>query len=440
MSNIKFSDTEVEATYLSECLKGPEYFKQIPESWLTEDINKKCYQELKKFLGPPYNTYPSIDVIFEKVEDLDVKLRLKEISSIKISRREVNVKIYDLFEMYATRRVYDVASTIPNALEQTRVEEVVRAKIRELSELVNPFEAGLRTRGFIHESAPARWDRYRKIEANPNDASRLPFGIFELDKATGGGIKKGHIALFFGISGGYKTRVKANVAYNSAFLEKKDVMVITLEVPKEDYEMIIDSRHTLLDFTSINNGALGEARSSYRKSLVDMSRIKPSLYLVDIPGSATSLDITLEAELYYSKFGKYPDEIVLDYINEMEPIGPWKSTSEKFKNMGTEIRRGCRSYNYGFVSSMQENKEGKKIKEREKVGTEHIGESFNFQNVCHLIVHLFQDAEGIDESMNQLNMSIKKNRYGPKNITFAVFASGVYNYVGDRKLILPSSI
>jgi len=432
---IKFNDFDIEKYLISACLKGPAYWRNFPESWLHDSISKSSYKELKKFLTPPYSTYPSIEVATEKVEDVDVKLFLKEVSSINVDPSQLNIKLYDLFEMYATRKVYDSIKKIPNDLEKTKVEEVIRARIAEWAELVNPFEAGNRDRGFIYESAKARWDRYRTIEKNPNFIEKYPFHIADLDRITNGGLRKTQIVAFFASSGGLKSKLKANLAYNFAFLDNRDVMVMTLEIPKDDYECIVDSRNALLHYNEIINGDLKDSKESYRQSLISIAQQKPPLYIVDIPDKATSADIITESELYFTKFGKYPDVVILDYVNEMEPLLGYNNTSEKFKNLGVEIRRVARTYKYGFITSMQENREGKKIKDKEKVGTEHIGESHYFQNVCHVVAYLYQDEEGIDEATNQLHISIKKNRYGEKNKTFSVFANPSLNYIGDRRIV-----
>lgn len=432
---IKFEDFDIEKAVLSACLQGPEMWRNFPESWLANSLSVQTYLEFKKFLKAPYSTYPSLDLVLEKTENLDVKLFVKEISSIKVELKDLNIKLYDLFEMYATRKVYDSIKSIPNDLEKTKVEEVIRGRVAEWAELINPFEAGSRERGFIYESAQIRWEKYRAVEKNPQSRKVYSFGISDLDKYISGGLAPGQIVVFFASSGGMKTKTKANLAYNFSYLDKADVMVVTLEVPKSDYEHIIDSRHALLDFNSIKEGTLKTSRETYRQSLIQVYSEKPSLYIVDVPDKATSADLITETELYYTKFGKYPDILILDYINEMEPLESWGNTSEKFKNLGVEIRRVVRTYKYGFVSSMQENREGKKVKDKSKVGTEHMGESHYFQNVCNTVIYLYQDSEGVDEISNQLHMSIKKNRYGDKNVSFSVFANPALNYVGDRRIV-----
>jgi hypothetical protein len=81
---------------------------------------------------------------------------------------------------------------------------------------------------------------------------------------------------------------------------------------------------------------------------------------------------------------------------------------------------------------MQENREGAKKKDKEKSGLENIGESHYFSNVCHLVVHLYRDEADVVE--NALHWSVKKNRYGPKDLSFLTYANAAYNYVGDRQI------
>ena len=437
---IKFEDVDIERAVIAACLNGVEYWKNVPEAWFYNDICKKTYRELKSFLKAPYNTYPTTELVFEKSENVDVKLFVKEVSTIKLDHTIINTRVYDLFEMYAARKVYDIAQTVPNDLEKTRVEEVVRAKMRELAELVNPFEVGQRKRGFIYESAKARWERYRDVERDPALLKRIPYGIRGLDENTNGGTKPGHITLFYARSGGYKTKVKSNIAYNMAFMDKMDVIYISLEVPIEECMDIIDSRNALINFDGITASNLDEtSREKYRQALSRLCDTKPSLYFTDIPGDATTADLIGETELYYITNGKYPQVLFLDYINEIDPVTPWggTNTGAKFKNVGKELRHFARTYKIATISSMQENKKARdEKKHKEKIDLEHIGESYSMANVCHLVVNLYQDEDGNDEASNTLNWGIKKNRYGKSHINFQTFINPAINYVGDRTLIL----
>ena len=440
--SVKFEDPEIEHYVLAALLKGADYWKDVPPDWFKDDTSRKTYIELRKFLGEPYYTYPTADLVVEKSTDVDVQLLVQELTVLPIEKREVNVRIQDMFDMYASRQALIISESIPDDLGKRPIKELVRDKIVQLSDLLNPFEVGQIKRRFIFDGAIERWETYKEIEANPLRRPGMRYHISELDRLTNGGLRKTHIALLFAESGGYKTKTLANIAYNLAFLERKDVMVVTLEVPLHDYEHIIDSRHSYLDWNVITTGRLDPgAKTQYRNALIQIHTQRPRLYIVDIPGGSTSADLIRELEKYYTKFGKYPDVVVLDYINEMSPVNVGQgSTSEKFKNLGVEIRQITRSYGPAFIGAMQENREGKKIKDKEKIGVEHIGESHYFQNVCHLVVHLWQDADGLDDANNTLNWAIKKNRYGAKHRSFVTFANPSINYIGDRMISKPEGV
>jgi replicative DNA helicase len=242
-------------------------------------------------------------------------------------------------------------------------------------------------------------------------------------------------------TGEYKTLTKLSLAYNFAFIERKDTMVLTLEVPgsgdQRDYQMMIDSRHSLLEFSDIVAGKLNVTRSVYREKLMDINDQRYPLYIVDIPDKATSADVIKELELYFAKTGKYPEVVVIDYLNEMEPVSSYDSSSAKFKQLGSELRIIARTYGIRIITSMQLNREGKKIKEGEKRDLENISESHYVTNPFQVIVFLHQDSNGIDAATNQLHWTIRKNRYGQKNVTFTTFANAPFCYVGDTKVLYP---
>ena len=432
MNSVKFFDSDTENYVLSSMLSNPENWKNIPENWFHDPIALKSYQELKKCLAPPYSTFPTPEILMTVIEDSDIKLYLQELTHIKTDFRTTIFKCNELYEMYATRKVDDIIRRVPSSIGQTQIDALVQETIRDLAELQNPLLYGSRERGFIYDRAQDRWDYYKDIEADPSKREGIPFHINDLDKHTRGGIRKPHIFLLYAETGNFKSRVLANLAYNFSFLGHQDVMVITLEIPNNDYERIIDSRHGLLDFNSMIAGELGPEKDRYFDTLSNIMVAKPSLYIVDIPDKSTSADIVAELNLYRAKYGKYPDGVVLDYVNEMEPVGEWKGTSDKYKNLGVEMRRICRTHNIWLATAMQENREGAKKKDKEKSGLENIGESHYFSNVCHLVVHLYRDEADVVE--NALHWSVKKNRYGPKDLSFLTYANAAYNYVGDRQI------
>jgi len=440
MSIAKFQDSQIEKYLLAACLKGPEFWKDITEAWFDEDLHKKAYVEFKYFLKPPYSTYPTPDLVVEKTENNDIKLLVKELEAINVTLGEVNIRAQDMFSMFCSRKVYDIAKSLPGELTNKKISDIVKDKISMLSELMNPFTLGATERGFIYDSAVERWLKYKGIEHGDIKNTAIPFHINDLDKLTNGGLRKSHMMLIVAGTGDFKTVSKVNLAYNFAFLERVDTMVLTLEVPgsgdQKDYQTMIDARHSLLEFSDIINGKLNVNRSIYREKLIDIAQQKYPLFIVDIPDQATSADVIKELEMYYAKHSKYPEVVIIDYLNEMLPVGSYDgSTSAKFKQLGSELRVIARMYNIRIITSMQLNREGKKIKEGEKRDLENIGESHYVSNSFQVIVFLHRDSNGIDEATNQLHWTVRKNRYGKKNETFTTFANPAFCYVGDRKVI-----
>lgn len=441
MPTFKFQDIQVERYFLAACLKGPEFWRNIPEMWLSEDLHRKTYGEFKKILKPPYSSFPTSNIIIDKTSDPNIKLLIIELVEVEVNIRELNVKVQDLFNMFCARQLYDIASKLPDELEKKEVQDIVRDKISILSTLMNPFIAGNNSREFIYDSAISRWLHYKDIEAKVLSSTAIPFHISDLDNYTNGGLRKSHMMLIVAGTGEFKTLTKLSIAYNYAFIEKRDTMVLTLEVPgsgdQRDYQMMIDARHSLLEFKDIVNSKLNVNRPIYREKLMDIAKQKYPLYIVDIPDRATSADVIKELELFFARVGKYPECVIIDYLNEMEPVGNYNSSSEKFKQLGSELRVIARSYGIRIITSMQLNREGKKIKDGEKRDLENISESHYVTNSFHVIVFLHQDLNGIDSATNQLHWTIRKNRYGQKNVTFTTFANPAFCYVGDRKIVYP---
>ena len=275
MAVAKFQDPQIERYFLAACLKGPNFWKDLPdEKWLDEPLHQKAYKEFKKFLSPPYLTFPTANLVIEKTDDNDIKLLVKELEVIDVTSGEVNVRMQDMFDMYCSRQVYDIAKKLPDELGKKNVAEIVKDKISMLSSLMNPLLLGSAGSEYIYESAIERWMHYKGVEEGSIESTAIPFHIQDLDKYTNGGLRKSHMMLVIAPTGSFKTLFKLSLAYNFAFVERRDTMVLTLEVPgsgdQRDYQMMLDARHSLLEFSDIINGKLGVNRSIYREKLKEM--------------------------------------------------------------------------------------------------------------------------------------------------------------------------
>jgi len=277
--SVKFSDFDTEKFVLAGFLQGPEYWKNIPIGWFKEELSVKTYNEMQSFIRPPYHTYPTVRLLLDKTKDVEVLYFVNELSTIAVTPQEMSVYCYDLFEMWAARKVYDVGRSIPNSLERGKVEDVVRAKIVELSGLSNPFKVGRIERGFIYDGTAQRADYYDAVRDYPDKQRGIPFGIKQLDENTLS-LREEDIVMFYAGTGGFKTKVLSNLAYNFSFGAGKTTMVLTLEVPKRDYERFIDSRHSLQSYKQITQGKLGENESLFKRKLEDIAERKPPLYIL----------------------------------------------------------------------------------------------------------------------------------------------------------------
>jgi replicative DNA helicase len=429
----KFEDFEVERYVVAACLKGPDYWKVFPEVWLRDDNCRKAYKAMKDYFATE-GSFPTPDTILSKIENPELRLFIAELSVVPINPLEVKPYLKQIYQMYAGRKLVEDADNLPKELITIAdVDKIVRKKVSNLISLVNPLDSGITARRFIYESAAERMKTYRYKESHPNDRSAISYGIAEMDRLTNGGHLRGEMLLFFGGSGGYKTKTMANLAYNFAVKSLVDTMVISLEEPLEKYEQIFDSRHGMLDLDAIRNGTLGVESVYYRERLIDVVNKKYPLYVVDIPGGSTTADVISELERYNAIYGHYPVMLLIDYLNQMDPSGKFEGTSDKYKVSTEELRRISRSYNIGTITAMQLNRKGKELKNQEQIGTEHISESDRVQDPFATIINLWQKI-GVDDVANVLNFSFKKNRNGQNFKTFSVFCNPAVNFIGDRTI------
>ena len=429
----KYEDPNIEKYVLSAFLRGPEFWKVIPDVWFKDPLCNKAYRIFREFHSKE-RAFPTFVSIESYIKEPEMKLFVVELSTIEVSPLDLAPFLKSLYRMHVSRELLDDATNLSKDIDRYSVEEILKKKITKFTQLTNPLNVGDTVRRHIFDNTRERMLSYRQTESHLESSPSTSYGISKLDFHTGGAFP-GEMTLVVGGTSGYKTKTLINFAYNFSFISEVDTMVVTLEVPINKYEQYFDSRHSGLLFDKIRSGGLGIEGDIYRGKLIDITDKKYPLYVVDIPGGSTSADLVGELELYYATYGKYPKILIVDYANQMAPAGRWEDKSDKLKVLGEEFRQIVRSYRIHLVTASQENREGQKKKIKEDLGLEHIGESHYFSNAFNTIIHLWQSSDGADKASNVLNFKLDKNRDGEKDVSFPVNCLPEVNYIGDINIL-----
>ena len=268
----------------------------------------------------------------------------------------------------------------------------------------------LTQRGALHESAAERLTAYEERVANPEQAWGLLTGFEPLDEATKG-LKNGDLLVIGGRHGSGKSIISLVIAKNIYKGVKhqppKNVLLISLEMPKEQYELRLDASYANLPMDSIELGTLNEEQAShYKAQLLEQQQKTNWLYIVD---TVKCNALTIEAELQAIMHQFDPDVLIVDYIGLMKANERQKSDHEEQALVVEELRAIARTYKIPVITPVQLNRD--KNKDREK-STQRLSRSDNIGATADVVMQIDESEDDEEELSSHITLHITKNRKG----------------------------
>jgi hypothetical protein len=207
------------------------------------------------------------------------------------------------------------------------------------------------------------------------------------------------------------------------------------------------SRKCLLDSKKIIFGKLSEEEfKKYKNTLVqhlkDNTSKNKDIYVIDMPG-ATMLQIRSEIERYRNLFGVFPELVIIDYGNILEPTHTGKDRSTKLDNLFKELKECAKFYNVAILTMVQESRTAtmSTLKEKKKNdenhndddGTHNIGASNYVAPHCENIIRLKQSE--LEKKINKINVVIDKSRFSGSGAKMLLHCLFDLTYIGDGNLV-----
>lgn len=360
----------------------------------------------------------------------------------KVELSEADFYFNEAENLRMGRIVYDTQNKLVESLEKPATDFIKLRQTILKDLLIAGKDVNNIRRGFIYNNVKDRYNLYKKAESGISEEI-IPFGITKVDEVIGG-MRKTFVTLIYSKTAGGKSRLAINVAYNAANA-KHNVMYISLEMAYDLLASCFDSRIAAVDSHKILFGKLDkDGKKKYIQALKDQVNNKLNIWIADIPMGATVSLVMEELEIYKAANGVYPDLIIADYANLLEPTKRYKDRSEKYDHLMKELHEMARSYNFALLTMMQESRdasksdiEGENGKKKKNVeGVHNIGLS-NFAAIhCETVLRLKQSEE--DTIRNRLWVHFDKNRYGSSMKRVPIFAAWDVTYVGDRSIQDPT--
>lgn len=218
----------------------------------------------------------------------------------------------------------------------------------------------------------------------------------------------------------------------NAYKAGKNILFISIEMPKEQVELRFDASYTGLETDKIELGKLDPDKEAiYRAALNEMKTKDNFFYIID---SARCTPMSVEGELTFliESANRTFDLIIIDYLGIMKADVPTKSDNEEQARIIEAVRSLGRRFFIPTIVPVQLNRDLTKHRK----GTERLSRSDVIGQTADVVIQI--DERDEDDSVAKLDTEIVfhvvKNRKGKSGFSFSMFYNPATMTIEDRNL------
>ena len=450
-----YNSKSVEQKVLALLLQAPTHIRVLTldvDTLFSIDEHKVLAKLIKEFVRIQKSA-PTLDTLKHyvqtKLNSSNVELTLNSLLLIESLPEVVPAEAeyyFNQLENYRTgRALFDLHESMANNFNAQSEIDFINMKQEVLKSILTMGKDNPNiVRGFAYDAKfiKERIENYENAESGTN-TDLIKFGIKGLDDLVGG-MKKGTVSLAFSKTGGGKTIFALNVAYNAAAMGH-NVMYISAEMSHSEISTRLDSRLTFLNSHNIAFGKLSpEDKKNYRNKIAEhyknvSSGKRNNIYICDVARGASIPIILSELELYKSTRGIYPDLVVADYANIIQPTVYSPEMHVSLGRVMQEFKENAKYYKCAVLTMMQESRsstieqakaEKKDKKDEVTDGVHNIAGSGFAAHHCDNTFHLKQSDS--DYALGKIWLVINKSRGGvANNKKLALRCSFAKTYIGE---------
>jgi len=305
----------------------------------------------------------------------------------------------------------NVVSLLSDKKRPLEAHALLKTVILDIERRRNATSATKRT---LDEDVENRRKDYLEAKANPTTAQGVMTGFREFDEVTNG-LKGGQVLVVAGRPGKGKSVTLVTMAKN-AWLNGKNVMFISLEMPYKQVALRFEAALSNIPYQRIEKGALtSEEEAILHRSQEQQLHAPNHIYIVDtVQCSALTVEADLEGIMVKFK----PDIIFIDYIGIMKANVTASTDWLEQGKIIEEVREIARRYDIPITVAVQLTRPAKGSKGT--AGTERLSRSDIIGQTMDIGLQI-GDEDGGDEEDNlsdDMMFIMIKNRLGPcRNFT-----------------------
>lgn len=279
------------------------------------------------------------------------------------------------------------------------IDEIFVEKARELSQELPS------TNATKFSSAKGRIDMYRQ-KKEAGDPLGLSYGIDELDKWTMGLFPHQYVTIA-GFTGVGKSTLGMQLAVNH-YLEGANVMIVSLEMDEDEVHRKLDGIASTLRQQALKELQLNGVEMERWEEMAERAeKAANDIIVVDV-------DFATPEKVYGDTARWNPDVVIVDYVQLMLAPKHLRAQWEKVDHCSRMLKAQARAMKIPVYGIAQTNadaaEEGAKLT--------NLGGSKSIGFHSDLVLGLRQTDD--DLAQKQMQVTIEKNRGGPKNKTITM--------------------
>jgi replicative DNA helicase len=252
---------------------------------------------------------------------------------------------------------------------------------------------------YVWEGVKERYNEFK----NGGEKAGISSGFSTFDKAMGG-LNKKELYLYFARTGGGKSLILFNHAYNLA-AQGKHVIYFSLEMYMKQMLRIFDSRDSAIPIENIKYARADKLL--YKQALLKIQSDKYPLWIAEKPNG--NADYILSKIREYKK--KNPlDAVIIDYLGIMKSGLKGIDRDEEYGERARILKNLAKMEDLIVMTAVQTNRQ---VVNSEDIIIEHIGDSNKIAQYCDFVAYVSRAKIAEDKLMD---IKVLKQRDGISNI------------------------
>ncbi|MFN2466092.1 MAG: replicative DNA helicase [Candidatus Dormibacteria bacterium] len=321
--------------------------------------------------------------------NVEAHARVIEEASVRRGMLQAAVRIHDL----ATNAGMDVDAALGRA----------ESEIFRLAETRTTDEAAP-----LSSLLSEQWDQIERRHEDPNSATGVPSGFYQLDEMTGGFQKSQLIILAARPSVG-KTSLCLNMAQHIAVKEKQAVAVFSLEMSKYDLTQRLLCAEAGVDSKLVRTGKLSE--TDWAKIANAMGTLSEGQIFIDDRPSLTILELRARARRLKARHDIRL--VMIDYLQLMYGSGRPENRNQEVSEISRGLKALARELDCPVIALSQLSRAPEQRGDR-KPQLSDLRESGSLEQDADLVMFIYREGLHNDEvKRNKTELMVAKHRNGP---------------------------